>query len=545
MHPLRSFLLVAVLLVPSPATAVVNPWRAATAGPAERFGAQLAYDANTGLTVLFSGCAKYSVTDIRIRFQPRQTTVVEEHPDEVVVDDHAWCRQVDFRADTWVWDGATETWSQVAVSGPAPHPRFYGSLAYDYRSRSVVLFGGEYQTSGTDTPDPADADLCFQDEEEERPLVDQVVGDYPHDTQRVGEGPPIRAVEWVHREPTGTNFRYYCFKDTWRLVRSGTTWTWVRVPTATTPPSRFGAGLAFDGLGRPTLVGGCHQLGMLGAHSTEPWRPVYWGCAEYAQISARFANDCLAGVYHEACGTVDVDNSDTWRLTWTGDPAAGGSATWTQVGCLVPNHYTQPPCAPPVHDGAAVTFDPVSKRVFYFGGYWYEPITEYGGWQGDTWLFNGTTWERALREGKQDQWCRSINPFTAWAVAVPARIGGVWQVLHQGGKGRYYSATVTCPPWITDEPARDTSLKVWDDTWVWIDDSPQCGSSGGDRMCWFELVRDGAPGPAYYAVAAYDSANGKVLRFGGLDPLAPLSGTAATWVYPTGPAPDPCGPGCG
>jgi hypothetical protein len=539
------FLLVSALLVPAPAPAhAAGTWSAAVGGPPGRFGAQMAYDAGTGLTVLFSGCAKYVASDVVVRFKPRQTTVVEEHADEVVVPGHGWCRQSDFRNDTWVWNGATQAWTQLTFTGATPHPRFYGSLAYDYRSRSVILFGGKYQTSGTDVPDPADADLCFQDEEKARPLVDQVIGDYPHDMQRVGEGPPIRAIESVKRQATGTEFRYYCFKDTWRLVRTGTTWSWVRVPTATAPSSRFGAGMAYDGLGRPTLVGGCHKLGMLGTHSTEPWRPAYWGCAEYAQIEARFANDCPAGVYHEVCGSVDVVNSDTWRLTWSGDPDAGGTATWTQVGCLTPNHYTRPPCAPPVHDGAAVTFDPASKRVFFFGGYWYEPITRYGGYSGDTWLFDGTTWTRALREGKQDQWCPSINPFTAWAVATPVRVDGVWQVLHQGGKGRYYTAKGSCAD-PASEPNRSMDLAVWDDTWAWRDTSPACGSSGGDRMCWFELVRDGAPGPSYYATAAYDHVNGKVVRFGGLDTLTTLTGTADTWVYSAGAAPDPCGAACG
>ena len=55
--------------------------------------------------------------------------------------------------DTWIWSGATSTWTQVNTSGP-PGRRFDGQgMAYDPNTKTVVMFGGATQagTAPTDT----------------------------------------------------------------------------------------------------------------------------------------------------------------------------------------------------------------------------------------------------------------------------------------------------------------------------------------------------------------------------------------------------------
>jgi cysteine-rich repeat protein len=44
--------------------------------------------------------------------------------------------------ETWEYDGATATWTQVTPSGSSPSPRYQHAMAYDASRGRVVLFGG-------------------------------------------------------------------------------------------------------------------------------------------------------------------------------------------------------------------------------------------------------------------------------------------------------------------------------------------------------------------------------------------------------------------
>ena len=89
------------------------------ATPPDRTGASMAYDAVTGTVVLFGGYA-----------EPGSLT----NPDPGGT-----------RGDTWLWDGATGTWSAQtpAVSPPA---RSGASMAFDPVRGKVLLFGGTEQS---------------------------------------------------------------------------------------------------------------------------------------------------------------------------------------------------------------------------------------------------------------------------------------------------------------------------------------------------------------------------------------------------------------
>lgn len=522
-----SAVLVAATLAPGPHAGAATPWQlAATAGPPGRLGAAMAYDPLAQRVVLVGGCRAYTTTTATVTTKDDEDTPVFDERVAVTLDPFAWCAPGDELADVWTWDGTS--WTAVTTSGPAPYARYGAALTYDYTARRLTLFGGLYQTDIGTGPDAADADECIETEE------------------HYG----VQGTESVHDDVTGRNHTYYCFHDTWQLAHSGSTWSWVKLAPATTPPSRFQAGMAYDASGRPVLAGGCHSLGMMGTH-VQPKIPTTFGCAEYAAVESPMAAQCplfgLMTVYSPICGETEAYAIDSWRLDWSGD-----TPDWTQVGCLTP-------CAGPTPAyGMDLAFDPASRTLHYWGGYYYEPVNAYNGYEGAVYSFDGD-WHQVLRAGKQDQWCNSLSAFTAFGGSAPAWLDGRWQVLRTGGHGMYMSARQqSCAAETSDrwydpavDPATDcqdnpgcphitrpTAPRDWDDTWSW-DSGRTCPTSDGDRNCWV-FRGTGTPNARVGAAMAYDVAAHQVVVFGG----AP--GLGDTWVYPTAVPPgDPCGTPCG
>jgi hypothetical protein len=87
-----------------------------TTTPGERFGAQIAIDPRSGKLLLFGGFRS-------------------------VLDSSSNARTQFYDNDTWIWDGAANSWTQVnpAVS---PSARQNGAMAFDPIRKEIVLFGG-------------------------------------------------------------------------------------------------------------------------------------------------------------------------------------------------------------------------------------------------------------------------------------------------------------------------------------------------------------------------------------------------------------------
>ncbi len=519
-------LLLAATLVPGPDAGAATPWQqAATTGPPGRFAAAMAYDPVAERVVLVGGCAGYTTTTATVRTKDDPETPLADERSAVTLDDFTWCAPSDTLSDVWAWNGTA--WTSVTPTGPAPHARYGASLTYDYTAQRLTLFGGLYQTGTGSAPDAADADACIETEE------------------HYG----IQGTESVHDDLTGLDHAYYCFHDTWQLAHSGSTWSWVKLAPTLSPPARFQAGMSYDGAGHPTVAGGCHSLGMLGTH-VQPTIPTTFGCAEYASVETTYGAHCpipLVTINSPVCGTSDAYSIDSWQLVW-----AGGTPTWAQVGCTTP-------CAGPTPAyGMELAFDPATRSLHYWGGYYYEPVNAYNGYQGGVYSFDGEGWTQVLRAGKQDQWCNSLSAFMAFGASTPAWLDGRWQVLRTGGSGMYMSVrqqacpTDTADRWYdpTVNPAQDcpnnptcphitrpTAPRDWDDTWSW--DEATCTPSDTDRNCWV-FRGTGTPNARVGASIAYDVAAHQVVVFGG----AP--GLGDTWVYPTAiPPGDPCGTPCG
>ena len=113
--------------------------------------------------------------------------------------------------DTWLWDGATGTWTQASPA-TSPAPRYNASMAYDGATGTVVMFGGVVLGGGVST--------CGSSAD-----------------------------------------------DTW--VWDGATRTWTQVTPAVSPPARANATMAYDKARRKVVLYGGSGVG--GAQDTATW----------------------------------------------------------------------------------------------------------------------------------------------------------------------------------------------------------------------------------------------------------------------------------
>ena len=332
-----------------------------------------AYDAAHHTVVVFGGCKKGPM-------QPMLATVNSGGPGEWTTtdDDGAikpFCAQA--TDDTYVWNGsAWSTFARPAGTTDAnwPHPRFFASMTWDKSSNKALLFGGV--STGTDSPPPAGASLCWGDEWmmtnlTNNPVPPNTYGYRPTPiTSVVGPDPNTTS-------PTPTMPLYaYCFNDTW--LWNGSTWSkqtvtsvtysyngssFVTTTSSSPPPARFDASIASEGCatgdsgcvstvssscftdpacstnppGLPTLFGGCGAFGIWGNHG-DTTTPYYWDCGTYSGIEGPETSikktSCQVPSVNGVCA-VPYINSEPCRTS--GDVCyrsldIGDTWTWASTG---------------------------------------------------------------------------------------------------------------------------------------------------------------------------------------------------------------------
>lgn len=291
--------------------------------PSSRIGAAMAYDAARSSVVLFGG--NEGSTFLADTWERRGTAWTKRSPavspparvGAAMAYDHA--RRVTvlfggqsagggtgdatFLKDTWEWDGTTWTERKPAVS---PGARYFAAVAYDAARRATILFGGSdrgrtafdetWEWNGTawtkfppaGSPSPrADAPLACDSARGACVLFSGDRGSFPDDT-------------W---ERTGTR--------------------WARRTPAVSPPGRGGSTMAFDGARKVTVLFGGH-IGAPGERlaDTWEWNGTTWARRETAsappaRIAAAMAYDAARGVTVLFGGAGDSGPlGDTWE--WDG-----------------------------------------------------------------------------------------------------------------------------------------------------------------------------------------------------------------------------------
>ena len=399
--------------------------------------------------------------------------------------------------DTWIWNGAASTWTQITTPGP-PGRRFDGDgMAYDPATKKVVLFGGNTQGNTTYLGDTWTWDGVAQTWTPMSPATSP--------SARAGHGMATDAAgnvvvfggtdsatmtnlgdTWVWNgttwqqlfpataPPTRSGhsmafdadlnevvlFGGYGLNDTWTWDGSN----WTQLSPATAPPQRYSFGMDYDGAAHAVVIFGgftangpaindTWQLGL----AVPPPQPSY---TQLQPASSPGQRCCMGMVFvpQDAAGHTNYtllfdggSSGDTWQYQ---------SGNWTQLN---------PATSPPARSGPGMAYDVATKTVVLFGG-------TSGGDMNDTWIWDGTNWTQA-------------NP----SPAPPGR-----RFDTQGMAYLPSSGTVVMFGGVTQGGV------MFGDTWTW----------NGVNQAWTLQTPASSP-PARRAPLAYDPSTGKVLLFGG------------------------------
>jgi hypothetical protein len=227
-----------------------NGWSAPAGDPrpaGQRAEASIAYDSARGRAVLFGGS---DVND----------------PTKLL-------------GDTWEWDGATNTWTQMTPAGVTPRARKGHALAYDAARQKTVLFGG---IAGTQ-------------------LVDRM-------------------------------------EDTWTW--DGAAWTRVGTPAGTHPEPRYGLHMTFDASrSRVVLYGqfGDWYVGPIGGPNTSKGNTWEWDGTAWTRAlhgDGTFSSDdptSLPMTYDSRRGRVVRFDVEGGRYQKTFDVLEWTGAAWSKI----------------------------------------------------------------------------------------------------------------------------------------------------------------------------------------------------------------------
>ena len=339
----------------------------ATSPPA-RYGASMAFDPATGKIVLFGGVDGASFSNDTWTYGPPASAVVDwtqQSPASSPPARNGASMAFDpatgkivlfggrddsgFRNDTWTYDGTNWTQQTTADSPPA---RYGASMAFDPATGELVLFGGG-DNSG--------------------PRNDTWTYDGTNWTQQTtATSPPARyGAAMAFDSATGkivlfggdSNSSPRFLNDTWTY--DGTNWT--QQTTATSPPTRYGASMAFDSAtGKIVLFGGYNDSGFFSdtwTYDGTNWTQQTTATSPPARFDASMAFDPSTGkiVLFGGYGGFGPRN-DTWTYDGT---------NWTQQTTAT---------SPPARYGASMAFDSATGKIVLFGG-------DSGSYRNDTWTY--------------------------------------------------------------------------------------------------------------------------------------------------------------
>lgn len=209
--------------------------------------------------------------------------------------------------DTWAYDPLTNKWTEVQPPGDLPSARRAHAAVYDERAGKMILFGGY---------------LAQSSEDDDRPLN--------------------------------------LADDTWAYASVANTWTLLQ-PGGDSPAPRLGHAMVYDTRsGQVILFGGLTNEGFLNdtwAYDpvTNKWRELHpEGDLPLARVGHAMVFDGRSGQVIMFGGDTDYGLAND---TWIYNPAAN---SWTRCAPTVP--------LPAPRSSHAMVYDPISRRVFLFGG---------------------------------------------------------------------------------------------------------------------------------------------------------------------------------
>jgi N-acetylneuraminic acid mutarotase len=303
-----------------------NAWtRVSSPGhPSARWGARMAYDAQSDRMVLFGG--------------------------RVVTGSSA---------ETWTYDFDTDVWARQAPAA-SPGTREFADMAYDAESDMIVLFGGS--VIGAIFGDTWTYDL---DSDRWTLMSPSVAPSVRAGAAMSYDARADRVVLFGGTTPVGPS------DETWAYDTNANLWT-LRNPS-TRPPARHAHGLAYDVQSdRTVLFGGASGSvrfddTWLYDYGTDRWTRALGGRSPSGRVNFGMAYmgslDRIV-LFGGSDGTTWSD--ETWWYDVDGD-------TWTR---------RSPPTSPSPRSGHAYAYDSGSARIVLFGG-----VDSSGVFSGETWVY--------------------------------------------------------------------------------------------------------------------------------------------------------------
>lgn len=220
--------------------------------PPPRSGPGMAYDATTKTVVLFGGNSS-STGDLNDTWIWDGTTWTQVFPPispparrwdtqgmayhapsgKIVLFGGVASTGVPF-GDTWVWDGTSQTWTQMyPAASPAPRR---APLAYDHGTGTVVLFGGEGGYGG-----PLFGDTWVWNGTNWQQLA-PANSPPPRSMASMAYDAGLRRLVLFGGSGAGSTPPFYNDSWTW----DGNTWTQLSPNSASGPPARYAFGMTYD-----------------------------------------------------------------------------------------------------------------------------------------------------------------------------------------------------------------------------------------------------------------------------------------------------------
>ena len=245
------------------------------------------------------------------------------------------------------------------------------------------------------------------------------------------------------------------------------------------------------------------------------------GCAAAAHGRRPEADEAYP---HARPAAVDMDSAPTPATLTSGGPPTYASPNWQQL---------QPSGAPSGRYGLAMAYDAARQQVVAFGG------TDGTSFFGDTWTWNGSTWTHLAPASSPSARAWTQMVYDAATQTVVLFGGETTSAAAFGDTWTWNGTTWTQLSPATSPPARSDAAMAYDTQtgqvvltggsgW-----SPGSGSVDLSDTWTFNGTTwtQGPNGPSARsgARAAYDSVNGNVVLFGGVQKSGTFLGD--TWIY--------------
>jgi N-acetylneuraminic acid mutarotase len=256
--------------------------------PPPRAGASMAYDPAAKRLILFGG-----------------------HDGEV------------FRNDTWAYDPAGNIWTEIKPSGTLPPERTAHAMAYDPVTRRMIMFGGEY-AQGSEGESLGLNDTWAYDPASNTWTELRPSGTLP--PARASYAMAYDSSEGLMIVFGGTHIPHD-FNDTWAYDPTANSWTELK-PSGTLPEGRNGLSMAYDSSSDRVVMFGGFSGGTSGARGllgdTWEYDSVTNTWAEIRPVGeAPAARQYLSLVYCPSAGRVVMFGgatpkaalNDTWAYT--------------------------------------------------------------------------------------------------------------------------------------------------------------------------------------------------------------------------------------